>query len=231
MATVNMKNIAEMALDLDEIGVFLHWLYHDVPSQHARTVFYKIQWFLAGEFLLTDGYCDHYLYQATDYTLRFICADPIYPGNPPHTLNIHSYRKDMADALFCFHEFSKAKGLYFPLDEQTIQESRNKEIKVGDIVDKLVENFPIVTNDPEQKFKQTDALLLNFNLQLYKYIQEYRRSGFYIDIPRDLIVTLKDLIVPILKKHNLYIPESEDQITRVFEIWTESLWISTKKYD
>jgi hypothetical protein len=231
MATVNMKNIAEMALDLDEIGVFLYWLYRDVPSQYARTIFFKIQYFFVGDFLLTDGHCDLSLRNATDYTLRFIFANPIYPGIPPHTLNLHSYRKDMADALFCFHEFCQPKDIHFPFDEQTIRESRNAEIDVGDIVDKLVEDFPIVPNDPEQKFKQTDVLLLNFNMILYKYIQEYRSSGSYIDIPKDLIVTLKDLIAPILKKHNLYIPESESKITRVFEVWTESLWENTKKYD
>lgn len=228
MATVNLKNIAWMAMDLDEIGVFLYWLYRDVPSKYARTVLFKIQYFFAGEFLLTDKYYDLYLYGATDYILRFIYANPVYPGKPPYVLSIHSYRKDMADALSCIYKFCKSKDLFFPFDEQTIAESRQKEINVGDIVDKLVETIPETLRGYKQEYKQGNALLLDFNFQIYKYIQEYKLSGSYVVIPKRLIETLKDLIEPILNKYNLYIPGPN---SRVFEIWTKDLWENTKKHD
>lgn len=225
MATVKLKNIAEMALDLDEIGVFLYWLNRDVPSQYARVVLYKIQYFFAGDFLLTDGHCDLSLHSATDYILRFIIANPIYPGDPPHTLNIHSYRKDVADALFCIYKFCMDKGLSFPFDKQTIIESREKEINVGEFVNVFVEGFPKIPNILKNEFKQSDVLLLRFNLQIYQYIQQYRISGSYVHIPRSLIEILKDLIEPILNKYNLFIPRSG---SRNFEVWTELLWESAK---
>jgi hypothetical protein len=134
----------------------------------------------------------------------------------------------MADALYCINMFCRETSIYFPFEEQTIAASRQKEINVGDFVDRLVESFPETIRGYKQENKQSNALLLDFNFQIYKYIQEYKLSGSYVVIPKRLIETLKDLIDPILNKYNLYIPSPG---SRIFEIWTEDLWENTKKHD